>query len=55
MAFVKNRDLAEFINTDNTFIVGNDRIALVYWEIDAVPTADRFENWFRELLQTAQF
>ena len=54
MAFAKTRDFAEFINTDNTFIVGNDRIALVYWETDAVPTADRFENWFRELLQTAQ-
>ena len=54
MAFVKTGDFAEFINTSNTFVVGNDRIGLLYWEIDAVPNADQFENWFRELLQTAQ-
>lgn len=53
-AFVKTGDFAEFINTSNTFVVGNDRIALVYWEIDAVPNADQFENWFKGLISKVQ-
>ena len=47
-------DLHSLYKSFNQIFISNSRAAILYWEYEAEANAVNFENWFRELLQTAQ-
>lgn len=52
--FFETFDFSEFVTSTVKITVSNDQFAIGYIEPDILPSADRFEDWFQELLQTAQ-
>ena len=52
--YAEDREISCFGKSFNQIFVSNSRLAILFWEYEAEATADNFEVWFRELLQTAQ-
>lgn len=52
--FFESFDFRKFVTSTVKITVSNDQFAIGYIEPDVMPSPDRFENWFRELLETAK-
>lgn len=53
-SFFETFDFSEFVTSTVKITVSNDQFAIGYIEPGILPGVSRFENWFCELLETAQ-